>query len=87
MILLPGTYTIEFSFVGYQTVEKTVSIQANQSTTLDVTLSPSAAALDEVVIKTSLRRDTESVLLLRTTESHYHQREYWIGGVGKIRNL
>jgi len=62
--LAPGTYTIEFSFVGYQTVEKTISIKANQSTTLDVTLSPSAAALDEVVIKTSLRRDTESVLLL-----------------------
>lgn len=62
--LAPGTYTIEFSFVGYQTIEKTISIQANQSTTLDVTLSPSAAALDEVVIKTSLRRDTESVLLL-----------------------
>ncbi len=62
--LAPGTYIIEFSFVGYQTIEKPIVISANQIVTLDLSLSPSAAALDEVVIKTSLRRDTESVLLL-----------------------
>lgn len=62
--LAPGTYVVEFSFVGYQTIEKTIAISANQIVTLDLSLSPSAAALDEVVIKTSLRRDTQSVLLL-----------------------
>ena len=62
--LAPGTYVVEFSFVGYQSIEKTIAISANQIVTLDLSLSPSAAALDEVVIKTSLRRDTQSVLLL-----------------------
>ncbi len=62
--LIAGIYVIEYSFIGYQTIEKTIVINADESTTLDVTLSPSAAALDEVVIKTSLRRDTETVLLL-----------------------
>ena len=62
--LAPGTYVVEFSFVGYQTIEKTIAISVNQIVTLDLSLSPSAAALDEVVIKTSLRRDTETVLLL-----------------------
>ena len=62
--LAPGTYVVEFSFVGYQTIEETIAISANQIVALDLSLSPSAAALDEVVIKTSLRRDTQSVLLL-----------------------
>ena len=62
--LAPGTYVVEFSFVGYQTIEKTIAISVNQIVTLDLSLSPSAAALDEVVIKTSLRRDTKTVLLL-----------------------
>ena len=62
--LAPGTYVVEFSFVGYQTIEKTIAINVNQIVTLDLSLSPSAAALDEVVIKTSLRRDTKTVLLL-----------------------
>ena len=62
--LAPGTYVVEFSFVGYQTIEETITISANQIVTLDLSLSPSAAALDEVVIKTNLRRDTQSVLLL-----------------------
>ena len=62
--LAPGTYVVEFSFVGYQTIEKNIAINVNQIVTLDLSLSPSAAALDEVVIKTSLRRDTKTVLLL-----------------------
>jgi outer membrane receptor protein involved in Fe transport len=62
--LEPGTYMIEVSFVGYETVEKPIIITGGDVTTLDVSLDASAAALDEVIIKTSVRRDTETALLL-----------------------
>ena len=62
--LNPGTYTLEFSFVGYQTKEITgVIVKENQTTTTDVTLNASAGTLDEVVITTSARQNTEAAVL------------------------
>ena len=58
----PGNYTLVFSFVGYDTLEITdVLITAGQETALDVTLTTNS--LDEVVITTSLKRNTESSVL------------------------
>lgn len=62
--LSPGTYTFQFSFVGYETIEKQVEVIAGQDTKLDVIMFASAAALDEVVIKTTAKRETETALLL-----------------------
>jgi len=45
-----GTYKFEFSFVGYQTVVKTVVLGKNQTKTLDVQLNPLKFLTDEVVI-------------------------------------
>ncbi|WP_299556605.1 TonB-dependent receptor [Seonamhaeicola sp.] len=57
-----GTYTVVFSFVGYETKEiSDVVIKAGQVTDLDVTLSSNS--LDEVVITTSIKRNTESAVL------------------------
>ena len=59
-----GYPTIQFSFVGYQTQEITEIIVKNgESVIVDVTLKASTAKLDEVVIRTSLRRSTESSVL------------------------
>ena len=45
-----GTYTVVFSFVGYETVEiDGVVVEANKVTTVNVPLGASAATLDEVV--------------------------------------
>lgn len=62
----PGTYTIEFSFVGYETKEiPNVVVTANQVTTLNTGLSANAAALEEVVIiAPTTSRTTEAALLL-----------------------
>ena len=61
----PGTYTIEFSFVGYETIEVAgVIVNADQETTLNSGLAASAAALDEVIIQTTVRKETEAALLL-----------------------
>ncbi|NNF82155.1 MAG: TonB-dependent receptor [Flavobacteriaceae bacterium] len=57
-----GTYTLVFSFVGYDTLEITdVVITAGQDETVDVTLQTNS--LDEVVITTSVKRNTESAVL------------------------
>ncbi|MCB0468640.1 MAG: carboxypeptidase-like regulatory domain-containing protein, partial [Aequorivita sp.] len=63
--LKPGTYTVVFSFVGYETVEiPDVQVVANKVTNIDVPMGASAAALDEVVIKTTTRRESAVALLL-----------------------
>ena len=62
--LAVGSYTLVFSFVGYETQEIKVDIIANKSITLDVTMGASAASLDEVVITTTTKRESEAALLL-----------------------
>ncbi|WP_298901480.1 TonB-dependent receptor [uncultured Psychroserpens sp.] len=58
----PGTYTIIFSFVGYNTQEITdVVIKAGEVTHLDVTLETNS--LDTVIIQTSVKRNTENSVL------------------------
>ncbi len=63
--IAPGTYTIVYSFVGYETVEiDGVVVEANKVTTVNVPMGASAAALDEVIIKTTTKRESEVALLL-----------------------
>ena len=60
----PGTYTLVFSFVGYQTIEiSDVIITVDNVTDLEVTLNASENALEEVVLTTTTRRNTENALL------------------------
>ena len=63
--LEPGFYTIQFSYVGYQTVEIGTTIIANETNTIDVILQANSLSLNEVIVKTSLYRETESALLLQ----------------------
>ena len=63
--LEPGFYTIQFSYVGYQTVEIETTVEANKTNTIDVILQANSLSLNEVVVKTSLYRETESALLLQ----------------------
>lgn len=60
-----GTYIVEFSFVGYETIEvPNVVVEANKVTTINTALGTSAAALDEVIIKTTARKESAVALLL-----------------------
>lgn len=57
--LKPGNYTLEASFMGYSTVSKIVSVNANQTMELNFELLPDAFMLDQVVVtssKTETRR-------------------------------
>ena len=61
----PGIYTVVFSFVGYESLEvPNVSVVADKVTEINTELGSSAASLDEVVISTVARRDSEVALLL-----------------------
>ena len=61
----PGNYTIIFSFVGYETVEKPVTVKANETITVNQVLSSGGYTLKDVVVKSStVNRQKESALLL-----------------------
>lgn len=63
--LEPGTYTVTFSFLGYQTLEvPNVNVVAGKVTEINTELGASAASLDEVLISTVSRRDSQVALLL-----------------------
>ncbi|MEO2063961.1 MAG: TonB-dependent receptor [Christiangramia sp.] len=66
----PGTYTVSFSFVGYETLEvPNVVVEAGKVTEVNTELGSSAASLDEVVITTVSRRDSEVALLIEQKNS------------------
>ncbi len=59
-----GTYTIVFSFIGYETIEVTdVKVNEDEVTTINMNMKSSAGALDEIVITTTTARDTEASVL------------------------
>ena len=65
--LEPGTYTIEVSYLGYETaVIPGVIVESGKVTTVNAPLSASeGVALDEVVVMTTSRKDSEIALLLQ----------------------
>jgi hypothetical protein len=64
-LLDPGTYTVVFSFVGYKTIEIETLIEAGVTNEINVVLEANSASLEEVIIKTTKKRETESALLLQ----------------------
>lgn len=59
-----GTYTLIFSFVGYETKEIKTTILEGQTSILNVDMVASAASLDEVVITAETTRESTEALLL-----------------------
>ena len=56
----PGTYTLVFSFVGYNTKEITdVVVKENEVKEINVNLSTTSVAMEEVVISVSAKKNTE----------------------------
>ncbi|MGV8812760.1 MAG: TonB-dependent receptor domain-containing protein [Gelidibacter sp.] len=59
-----GRYTLIYSFVGYQTQELEVALTAGKIVSINVDMVASADTLDEVVISTTTRKESEVALLL-----------------------
>ncbi|WP_435135193.1 TonB-dependent receptor domain-containing protein [Formosa sp. A9] len=64
-----GPYTLIYSFVGYETQEVDITVVAGKVTEANIVMGASAAALDEVVITTTARKDSEVALLLEQREA------------------
>src|SRR5690606_8005898 len=64
--LEPNVYHLSFSYLGYQTVElPNVEVVAGKVTTINVPMSSSeGVSLNEVVVTTVARKDSETALLL-----------------------
>ena len=62
--LMAGTYELEFSFVGYDKLGiSEISVSAGKTTIIDAILNPSANALEEVIVTTTARQNTEAAVL------------------------
>lgn len=59
-----GPYIIVYSFVGYETQEVEVTIEAGKVTEINLAMAASAASLDEIIITTTTKRESEVALLL-----------------------
>tara|TARA_R110002126_G_scaffold78633_5_gene195743 strand:+ start:1491 stop:4328 length:2838 start_codon:yes stop_codon:yes gene_type:complete len=60
----PGTYTVTFSYLGYETKEVAeVIVAPGAEQIIDITLNPLANALDEVVVTTTVSKNTEASVL------------------------
>ncbi|MBD0850396.1 TonB-dependent receptor [Maribacter arenosus] len=63
--LEPGTYTLVYSFLGYETVEITeVKVEAGKVTSIDVPMVATGVALEGVTVTTVARKDSETALLI-----------------------
>ena len=63
--VVAGTYILEFSFVGYDTKRITdVIVGQNEEFILNTTLLPASNSLDEVIVTTTAKNNTEASVLL-----------------------
>jgi outer membrane receptor protein involved in Fe transport len=65
-----GTHTVEFSFLGYKSIEKTFTITAGETVTINQILSAEeGVALDDVVITTTTSKEKTSALLMEAKKA------------------
>nr|WP_315166139.1 outer membrane beta-barrel protein [uncultured Flavobacterium sp.] len=64
LAVAPGNYTVQFSFVGYESVEVPVEVKAGETVTINKTLGSGSYKLDDVVVKTTVNREKETAILL-----------------------
>lgn len=63
--LNPGNYIVQFSFIGYENVEKSVTVKVGETSTLNCSLGSGNYTLKDVVVKSAGKnREKESALLL-----------------------
>ena len=69
--LAPGTYNVEFSYIGFESfLAENIVIAAGETTTLDIALDEESVELESVVVTAKAFRNTEaSVLALRKSST------------------
>ena len=64
LTVLPGSYTLQLSFVGYESVEIPVTVIANETITISKALGSAGYKLEDVVVRSTVNRQKETALLL-----------------------
>ncbi|MFN3874513.1 MAG: carboxypeptidase-like regulatory domain-containing protein [Flavobacteriales bacterium] len=65
----PGSYTLVVSFVGYEPVERAITVSAGQTSRADVELKPQAIEIKEVEVVTVKRTETEAAVVMEARKS------------------
>lgn len=60
----PGSYVIQFSFVGYENAEVSVTVKAGETTIVNKELGSGGYKLEDVVVQKNVSREKETALLL-----------------------
>lgn len=84
--LEPGTYTVIYSFLGYETVTiPNVNVAAGKVTTIDIPMSANAGVeLEGVTVTTVARKDSETALLLDQKSATIVKESIGAQQLGKI---
>ena len=65
----PGNYVVQFSFVGYESVELPVTVVENETITINQSLGSAGYTLEDVVVKNVRKRNTETAVMLEIKEA------------------
>ena len=50
----PGSYTVEFKYVGYKTITKSITLSSGEIKIINLTLQPSINQLDDIVVSAKI---------------------------------
>ncbi len=65
----PGTYNVEFSFVGYENVVSPITVKNGEIVEFNIALGSGGYQLKDVVIQNVKRKNTESAILLEMKQA------------------
>lgn len=69
----PGTYSVDFSFVGYHTINKNVSLTDGETKVINVGLQESVESLGEIVVSGSIfeKRASEEIISIEVIKPEF----------------
>lgn len=65
----PGTYTLVFTFLGYESKEAEVSVAAGETKVVDQTIGATSVQLQDVVLTGVRKKNTETAVLMEMREA------------------
>ncbi len=80
----PGTYTVVFSFLGYERREMTVELKKRESRRIDIELATEALQLEEVVVESNRIDDKRQISISRVNIPIRHINKLRVGGEADV---
>jgi hypothetical protein len=67
--LVAGEYTLVYSFIGYENLEKAIVLKANETVEINAALGSGGYKIEDVVVKSVKKRNTETAILTEIKEA------------------